>query len=143
MYHLFWGGEKTLWGKGRLAVIKFLATLLTCTCVFSFSVEREVYMTKTSDVTTQSTVTKISVAANLSFPKVDDPAKPNFNLLNYQTTFSAIFPIRYETVSDCVCESFAYVIISSVRKFSSTLLMYVFIIPISSSFSYLLNSSCL
>lgn len=29
-------------------------------------------MTNASDVATQSTVTKISVAANLPFPKVDD-----------------------------------------------------------------------
>lgn len=55
-------------GKVRLAIRKFLATLLICTCVVSVSVEREVIMTKTSDVATQSTVTKIGTAANLTFP---------------------------------------------------------------------------
>jgi len=55
-------------GKVWLAVRKILATSLICTCAISFSAEREVIMTNTNDVTTQSTVTKISVAANLTFP---------------------------------------------------------------------------
>ena len=66
--HLLTGGAKTLLGKVWLAVRKILAILLICTCAISFSAEREVIMTKTNDVTTQSTVTKISVAANLTFP---------------------------------------------------------------------------
>jgi len=66
--HLLTGGAKTLLGKVWLAVRKILATSLICTCAISFSAEREVIMTNTNDVTTQSTVTKISVAANLTFP---------------------------------------------------------------------------
>ena len=55
-------------GKVWLAVRKIFATALICTCAISFSTEREAIMTKTNDVTTQSTVTKISVATNLTFP---------------------------------------------------------------------------
>ena len=68
MDYVFTGGAKTLLGQVRLAAIKFLVTFLICTCTISIGVERGIYMEKTSDVTTQSTVTKISVAADLTFP---------------------------------------------------------------------------
>lgn len=67
LIHLLTGGAKTLPDKVKLAVIKILATLLICISTFSFSAEREAYMVKNNSVTTEATVTKISVLANLTF----------------------------------------------------------------------------
>ena len=68
IYTSAYGRVKTLPGKVKLAAIKILTTLLICISTVSFSAERESYMVKNNNVTTQATVTKISAAANLTFP---------------------------------------------------------------------------